>query len=556
MTRAGEEGPARRAGIATLVVLLAGLALAVLGRVRPEARPPGAPEELFSAGRALEVLGRIARAPHPVGSGELDCVRLELAAALRALGLATWEQEGRVDGVPLTNLLARLPGYASSGTILCLAHYDSVPSGPGAGDDGAGIVAWLEALRALRARGGQPRNDVLVLFTDGEELGLLGARLFASQDGALDELAAVINLEAIGNGGPAVLFELGPANGRRVREYARAVAAPAATSLSDAIYARMPNDTDLTVFLRREVTGFNFALTSGNAAYHAPHDTPANLDPRSLQHLGESALALLEHLAELDLSAGLKAPDASFHDLLGRVLLVWPRALDWLAVGVAVALAGVVWRRARRPWRELPRAWARHALGSVGLATLGLLVFTALDALAWLVTPRLAWVAGNTTSGALLFAALCLGLAARGASAPAAQRRCEEAQAAWALAALVALLVSPGASYVLAWPLAAAGASTLGRQRGLRLPPFALAFTLLLALPIAYLLFQLFLRRPPVALLGIGTVLASGTRLFAPDLRALGPVPARILGALATTALLAALVVARALAWRQGALWP
>ncbi|HEX6885111.1 MAG TPA: M20/M25/M40 family metallo-hydrolase [Planctomycetota bacterium] len=552
MTSPGEESPARRAGSATLAVLLAGLALALLGRARPPALPATAPEPLFSAGRALEVLGRIARAPHPVGSGELDCVRLELLAELRALGLAPWEQEGRVDGVPLTNLLARLPGHASTGTILCLAHYDSVPSGPGAGDDGAGIVAWLEALRALRARGGQPRNDVLVLFTDGEELGLLGARLFAAQEGALDELAAVINLEAIGNGGPAVLFELGPASGRRVREYARAVPAPAATSLSDAIYARMPNDTDLTVFLRRGVPGFNLALTAGNAAYHAPHDTPANLDPQSLQHMGESALALLAHLAELDLSAGLEAPDASFHDLLGRALLVWPRALDVLAVALALVLAGAVWQRARRPWLELPGACARHALGSACWALAALAVYLTLDGLARLLTPRLDWVAGNTTSGMLLFAALALGLASAAARRSPQAGIEQGALAAWSLAALAALLVSPGASYVLAWPALAAGATALARRRAGWL---ALGFTLALGLPLLHTLFQLFLRRPPVALLLVGLVLASGARLFAPELRQLGHGHARRLATLSAVALGLALVVARGLVWRQGAPW-
>src|SRR5262245_9976627 len=342
------------AGVSTLVVLLGALALAVFGRARPAAVPLDAPDGLFSAGRARVLLGRIARAPHPVGSGEHDCVRETLRDALLALGLDPREQEGAFEGAPLVNLFARIPGSASTGVVVGLAHYASKPSGPGAGEDGAGIVAWLEALRALRARGWQPRNDVLLFFSDGEELGLLGARFFARQPNVLKQVAVVVNLEAIGNGGPAVLFELGPRNGPRVREYARVAGFPAATSLSDALYARMPNDTDLTVFLRNGVEGFNLALTSGNCAYHAPHDTPANLDPRSLQHLGESALSLLETLGERDLSAGLDGPDVSFHDLFGKRLLVWPRIFDGFAVALGLALASAAWRRVRRPWRELP----------------------------------------------------------------------------------------------------------------------------------------------------------------------------------------------------------
>src|SRR6185295_4716303 len=97
-------------------------------------------------------------------------------------------------------------------------------------------------------------------------------QLFAQHDPLLEQVKLVVNLEAIGNGGPAVLFELGPRNGERVREFERCVALPAGTSFSDAVYARMPNDTDLTVFLRRGLRGFNFALTAGSPAYHAPHD--------------------------------------------------------------------------------------------------------------------------------------------------------------------------------------------------------------------------------------------------------------------------------------------
>jgi hypothetical protein len=554
-TTSSERGGWR--GFVVSSVLVGGLALAVFGRARPPALPRSAPDGLFSAVRALDSLARLARAPHPVGSEAHGCVREELLAELRALDLEPLEQEGLVHGVPLTNLIVRLPGYASTGTVLCLAHYDSVPTGPGAGDDGAGIVAWLEALRALRARAWQPRNDVLVLFSDGEELGLLGARLFARGEGALDDLAAVVNLEAIGNGGPAVLFELGPENGRRVREFARVAPLPAATSLSDAIYARMPNDTDLTVFLRRGVKGFNLALTAGNAAYHAPHDTPANLDPRSLQHLGETALALLESLTELDLSAGLDAPDVGFHDVFGRTLLIWPRALDALAAGLALVLAALVWRRARRSWHELATVCGRHVLGSVALALAALLAFVVFDALAWLVTPRLDWVAGNTTSGAFLFAALSFGLAARAASTSSSDgRRAEGALAVWSLAALTALALSPGASYVFAWPAIAAAVGLLASRSGLRLPGLALLFALLLGLPLLYLLFQLFLRRPSLALLLIGSTLASGARLFEPDLAWLGRAQVRALSVLATAALFAALFVARGLAWRQGALWP
>ena len=53
--------------------------------------------------------------------------------------------------------------------MLIAVHYDGVPAGPAAGDDAAGCAALLETVRALRARKQPLANDVIALFTDGEE---------------------------------------------------------------------------------------------------------------------------------------------------------------------------------------------------------------------------------------------------------------------------------------------------------------------------------------------------------------------------------------------------
>jgi hypothetical protein len=546
---------------------MAGIALAVSALRLPAAEGPEAPPDVFSAARARQFLDRIARQPHPVGSDEHEYVREQLLGELARLGLASEQQEGRVDEVPLTNLIVRIPGTSSTGTVLCSAHYDSVPTGPGAGDDGAGVVCWLEALRALRARGWQPRNDVLFLLSDGEELGLEGAKLFAATHPAMNGVSVVLNLEAIGNGGPAVLFQLGPRNGARVREFARAVSAPTGSSLADSVYRRMPNDTDLTVFLRRGIGGFNLALTYGSPAYHAPHDTPGNLDPRSLQHMGECALELLEHVSALDLREGLDAGDVTFFDLLGRELVIYPRWLDLLPATLGVLLALLVGRRARVGWREARGLPLEHVVtAGVRALFLASLVWL-LDSLAALFTPRLAWVAGNTTSGALLFAGLVMTVAAL--ETLCAEEREEltvqgtlGALVAWCPAAVLALVYFPGAAFVVAWPpvLAALGLLTV-RARSRLLAAAALLLgltaTLLVALPILHMLVQLFQRRLTGVSLAVGFVLASGAALFGPHFRALrrgAPWAGPVLFALGVLALLAAVFVARVLVWRHGSL--
>jgi peptidase M28-like protein len=566
----GVQPSVRAIGLLYLVLLAAGVGLAIGGRELPAALPGEAAPEDFAAGRAARILGRIAQRPHPAESEAHACVREFLLEELRALGLEPELQEIVAGRVALTNVLVRIPGYDSTGTLLCLAHYDSVPTGPGAGDDSIGVAAWLEAFRALRARGWQPRNDVVLLLSDGEELGLRGAFGFRLTHPLAKAVRCVVNLEAIGNGGPAVLFELGRENGARVRLFQEVVAAPTGTSLGDAVYRRMPNDTDLTVFLLRGVHGFNLAVTSGSPAYHAPHDTPANLDARSLQHMGATAMALAEALGERDLTA-LDAPDVTFFDLLGRRLVVHPRALDFaLAVAGSLLVAAVV-RRARPRRAELVRELTWHLLECALVASLLAALWLALDGAVALVTPQLDWVPGNTTSGALVFAGLVAGSVALVAwrAGRADEVRVERSLAGllWlAVASLGALVVLPGASFVFALPLlAAAGGAWLVRADRPATPGVGLllalpfAASLLLGLPIAYLLLQLFLRTPGPAVFVLGGCLAFFAAAFLPQVLAVagtgrGSTRALLVGTALAFAL--ASLVSRVLVWRQGALWP
>ncbi len=83
-----------------------------------------------------------------------------------------------------------------------MAHYDSVGAGPGAGDDGSGTAALLEVARAL-AREPDARHGLAWLFTDGEEVGLLGAQAFVEQHPLFPRVGVVVNVEARGSGGPS-----------------------------------------------------------------------------------------------------------------------------------------------------------------------------------------------------------------------------------------------------------------------------------------------------------------------------------------------------------------
>jgi hypothetical protein len=319
--------------------------------IRPPATVPAdAPAADFSSGRAKQRLQVIAREPHPTGSNENARVREYIQNELVALGLNPEVQEAEAFGQPrgafiraamVRNVIARLRGTDSSKAILLAAHYDSVSTGPGAGDDGAGVVTLLETLRALKA--GPPlKNDVVFLFTDGEELGLLGATAFVDNYPQLRDIGLALNFEARGNRGPSFMFETSDENGGLVAALARAAPRPIANSLMYSLYKTLPNDTDLTVIKRGGVPGFNFAFADGLNHYHTQLDNVEELDERSLQHHGSYALALTRHFGNLDLRE-TKAPDAVYFNLFGVGLIHYSRS--WVipfTILVTLLFIGVV----------------------------------------------------------------------------------------------------------------------------------------------------------------------------------------------------------------------
>ncbi|MFD2355256.1 M28 family peptidase [Nonomuraea ferruginea] len=206
----------------------------LLGRRRPRRRHPArgrrlagrtaacppagrdAPPGSFSVERAWPVLERIAGEPTPVGSAAGDAVRDHLVAELTRLGLRPEVQTGAsahpfggdvVAGVT-ENVIAVVPGADSTGRVVLAAHYDSTPTTPGASDDKASVAAILEIARALRA--GPPlRNDLVLLLSDGEEPGLIGAEAFLRHPMARDG-GVVVNLEGPGNAAPSSVYNVTP----------------------------------------------------------------------------------------------------------------------------------------------------------------------------------------------------------------------------------------------------------------------------------------------------------------------------------------------------------
>jgi len=356
------ESRAGRGLAAALVLLALGLLLAVVQSGPPAAKPKDAPPAEFSAGRAREVLrGLLADgAPHPVGSPANAQVRERILAQLRQLGYAPEVQEGfacAANGscARVENVLARLAGGEPGKSVLLSAHYDSVPAGPGASDDLAGVAAVLEVARALKAA--PPlRHGVLLLIDDGEEAGLLGAHAFTERSPTMREVGAVVNLEARGTTGPSLMFETSGSDVWTVSQFAARAPRPFTSSLFPTVYQYLPNDTDLTLFKALGVPGLNFAFIGDPSRYHTPRDNFANASPGSLQHHGDNALAAVRGLANGDLERPPQGR-AVFFDLFHLTVVRWPAGLSpllgILALVLVLAAAVLVRRRGRLTWGSL-----------------------------------------------------------------------------------------------------------------------------------------------------------------------------------------------------------
>ena len=362
--------------IGLLLLLVAAMATKGLLVALPDA-PEVAAQGEFDSHRAAARLARVLgdERPHPVDSDAGDSVRARLLAEMRAAGLEprvsddfacnSFARSRAIACARVRNLVATL-GPAQGRHLLLSAHYDSTFAGPGAADTGIGVATLLETAALLR--GQRLDRPVTFLFNEGEEMGLLGARAFLGRDPIAGRVDTLINLEARGVEGPAVMFETSRPNAAAIAAFAAAVDRPVANSLTTDLYGLIPNSTDVAVFAGRGWTILNFAIIGNETRYHSAGDNLEALDRASLQHMGDQTLKLTRMLA-----AG-PVPNVSgdrlYADLFGRQLVVLPLLPGLVLLGLLViGFLLVAWRR-RALGRPLLAMFAA-TIGSAGLAWLG-----------------------------------------------------------------------------------------------------------------------------------------------------------------------------------------
>lgn len=363
-----------------LVVALAIIALvAALPVIPPNPAPASAPESAFSAQRAMGDLRVVAREPHPIDSSEQERVRDYILSQAQTLGLSTEVQRAAVgSGRTAENVIVRMPGTENSPRdVLITAHYDSAPSSPGAGDAGVSVAAMLETMRALEAR--KPlKNDLVFLFTDGEELGGPGAQVFVNRHPTAENLGVAFVFDSEPDSGPTDMRTTSPGDAWLVRQLVAAslpAFANSATNASDR--TRLGND--FAAFPPAGITSAEFLLEGSVVRYHSPRDNVAAIDPSVVQDHGDTMLALARHFGNLDLGAARSsAEDLVFFTAPALGLVAYPVWLASVLVVMAVILFAAVIVAA---WRRGRISLARFTWGALAFLT----ILLSGTALAWAV---------------------------------------------------------------------------------------------------------------------------------------------------------------------------
>lgn len=268
----------------------------------------------FSVENALLHVNEMAKEPHFTGSDAHAKVRNYLVSELENLGLQPHLQQGFSTtyfyGLSIAipeNILAKIEGKnPEEPALVIMSHYDSVShSALGAADAASGVAAILESIRAFQAKGEQPHQDIIILFTDAEEVGLNGASLFVKEHPWAENLGLVLNFEARGSAGPSsMILEVNGGNKKLIEHFSKSnTANPFANSLLYSVYKLLPNDTDSTVFREQaDIPSYFFAFIDDHFNYHTALDSPENLDIKSVNQQGEYALSLLNYFSNTSLS--------------------------------------------------------------------------------------------------------------------------------------------------------------------------------------------------------------------------------------------------------------
>lgn len=447
-----------------IILIIAGV-LSVAPLIPPN--PPSDSEiAAFSVTRAFESIESISQKPRPIGSAENQRVSAFLAAQLDILGL---EPEIQIIDVPnyfgsvpdiveIGNVVARIPGTSPTTAVALVGHYDTVPSTPGANDNASAVAIILETARAILA-GNRLRNDVILVFTDGEEPApRFGSSAFVAEHPWASDIGFVVNLEAVGESGQSIISQISGPEAWVIDRYVEAVPYPAAYSFLTTMTKIIGGPTtDFVTFSNEGIAGVEFVYLTGSPIYHTLADIPERVSWRSLYQQGANTLALARHIGSLDFESVRDDSEAVFFNVGRRHVIRYPSAWS-LPVVVMTGVLLLAASRRLKQWQGI--LWSAFTtvvtMVSTALASVGI----------WTVLARQRNAMGVAESYLYLFGLLALVAVSGVAIGRLTRRHIGEDHAIigvitvwWALGLLTAI-AAPGMSYLFVLPVLG-GALTL-----------------------------------------------------------------------------------------------
>ncbi|WVQ80122.1 hypothetical protein IAT38_002223 [Cryptococcus sp. DSM 104549] len=267
--------------------------------------------------------------------------------------------------------------------ILLGAHIDSTMPSPGASDDGIGAGVMLEVARVLVERNEPFGASIIFLWNSGEETLQDASHLYSTEHVTAPSVKAMINLEAAGSTGGALLFQ---ATSKEMIEAYSHAPHPRGTVIAADVFASgiLMSDTDFGQFEKYlGVSGLDMAIVGHSYFYHTQRDTIEHIERGAAQHFASNIQAIVDHLlspsSPLLSPAPFSPPDIAYLSLFDLFFVQVPMdQADKVYTALAgVVIALVVRNVGKRRWKAAVVAGVGIPLGMVGgLVSANLLAFT------------------------------------------------------------------------------------------------------------------------------------------------------------------------------------
>ena len=258
------------------------------------------------------------------------------------------DESGKYQNFYLKNVIVHIPANAENTTgeaVMFMGHFDSVPMGQGASDDGVACATMLEAIRYYLDKmenGYTLTNDLVFCFVNGEEYNLFGSRAFMNEfvgfDNIVERIKFGTNLESRGTDGTLIMFETAANNYKTVKLFSEINKSAFTCSIATMVYDMMPNGTDFSNF-KEAYQGLNMANIGGGENYHTQNDAPENVGLTYLSQQAQIVDAIIEKLGSYDLDLLYDADESAiFFSYLNLTTVVYNHTVAIMLAVVAIVL--------------------------------------------------------------------------------------------------------------------------------------------------------------------------------------------------------------------------